>query len=147
MERTLWKWMAGGALVCMAAFAFARDVNIPNDSPTGSSGQGDRRVDISNDDGKIEIHAQSPTDKDTSIHIWWYVYTPGPNGEVPATGGENGKEKEKDKRHKRKTELKAEIPTQGLDGQKLHWVVAYDKWNKATAEDEWTWGTQGTMDL
>ncbi len=132
------------AMLATAAFA-GRNVHLPNGCPTGSGSQGARSSPTDNKDGNLVITAKSPTDKDTSIHIWWYIYTPGPGGTVPEEGGEYGEQKEKAKDHDKKTECKATIYVP--PGKSVHWVVAYDRWNKTTAEDDWVWGTEGTANF
>ncbi|MCE9635881.1 MAG: hypothetical protein K8T90_09265 [Planctomycetes bacterium] len=144
------RWIRGAcaalALTVIAGIAFAgRDVHIPNGAPTGGTGQGARSATTDNAGGNLVIKAATPTDKDTSIHIWWYIYTPGANGAIPPEGGENGSKKEKAKDHDKKTECEATVYVP--PGKSVHWVVAYDRWNKVTAEDDWTWGTEGTANF
>jgi hypothetical protein len=129
------------AIALLSIAALAADVHIPNDCPTGTASQAGRSVSVTNDGSKITIQADTPAgNKDTSIHVWWWV-TP-KQGE----GGTNGREKKNSKKHQTQTSCKAEIPIGSGDGS-IHWVVAYDKWDPLTEDHVWTWGTDGTQSL
>jgi len=141
-RRALARAHAVVAIVLLAALALA-DVNIPNGCPTGTGNQGGRTVTPSNDGTNVTITATSPELRaDTSIHIWWWI-TPKGGGT-----GSGDSQKANSKEHKTQTTCTAKIPISAANnGATLHWVVAYDKWNPATEEHDWTWGTDGTMSL
>jgi len=144
VRRPNWfRWIVvPAALGLIAALALA-DVHIPNECPTGTASQGGRTVDPKLNDGNVTISVTSPaTNHDTSIHIWWWI--------TPAGGGTGSGDSAKanSKKHQNQTTCKAVIPIGASDsGGTLHWVVAFDKWNPAEEDHDWTWGTEGTQAL
>jgi hypothetical protein len=126
----------------LAVWALA-DVHLPNFCPTGTASQSGRTVGVQNNGETVTITVTDPAgNKDTSIHIWWWI--------TPAGGGTGSGDSQKanTKKHQTQTSCKATIPISASDsGGTLHWVVAFDKWIPSEEDHEWTWGTEGTQSL
>jgi len=143
LNRASLRRLAALAAVLVLSILALADVNIPNGCPTGTGSQGGRTVTPGNDGSNVTITVTSPaTNKDTSIHIWWWI-TPKGGGT-----GHGSSTKANSKKHKTQTTCTATIPISSADnGGTLHWVVAFDKWIPAEEDHEWTWGSDGTQSL
>ena len=120
-----------GVIVLAASAAYAH-VNIPQGCPKGTANQKTRAGGAQSDGKEVTLFGNAGSEPDTSIHYYW-CFDEGLASEQPTTsaGGALPAGKKDSKASKK-------IPA---GATKVHYVILFDK------NDEWTWGTDGWVNL